>query len=90
MSDKTREVFKDTADVMATLNPFVEPPRMRVSAINRINELIEKAEPKPMRKLEHSDDTSTPLCPRCESVLVPLSEYCPNCGQHIDTTNYEL
>lgn len=92
MSDKTREVYKDTAEVMATLNPFVEPPRMRVSTINRINELIEKSIPKPMKKHESDADYSIDLCPVCEAVLGSSEEeiYCSKCGQRVDRTIYEL
>lgn len=90
MSDKTREVYKDTAEVMPMLNPFVEPPRMRVSAVNRINELIEKSYPKPMKKLEYRDGTCADLCPNCERVIFADYEYCPKCGQRVDRTIYEL
>lgn len=90
MSDKTREVYKDTAEVMATLNPFVEPPRMRVSTINRINELIDKAYPKPMKKLEYRDGKYADLCPSCDRTLLEKWNYCPRCGQRVDRTNYEL
>lgn len=92
MSDKTREVYKDTADVMATLNPFVEFPKMRVSTLNRLNELIEKSMPLPMKKHESDADYSIDLCQRCEAVLGSSEEeiYCSKCGQRIDRTIYEL
>ena len=90
MSDKTREVYQDKAEVLPKLNPFVEPPKMRVSTINRINELIDKAEPKPTKKFEYRDGSCADLCPRCDKTMVNGWEYCPRCGQHLDTENYEL
>ena len=92
MNDKTREVYKDKAEIIPKLDPFVEFPKMRVSAINRINELIEKSQPKAMKKHESDADYSIDLCPRCEAVLGSSEEeiYCPRCGQRVDRTIYEL
>ena len=91
MSDMTREVYKDEMGIMPELNPFVEMPRMRASTLNRINDLIRKAEPKPMKKYEFSDGTFNSKCPICNELILPKKHnYCPKCGQRIDTENYEL
>lgn len=55
MSDMTREVYKDKADVMVTLNPFVEMPRMRVDTLNRLNELIKRDQALPIVKDGYDD-----------------------------------
>lgn len=88
---KEREVYAERAEVVPTLNPFVEMPRMRVSAVNRLNELIEKNTPKPMVKHKYFDGTIGSKCPRCNGIILPNEfSYCPYCGQRIDTENYEL
>lgn len=95
MSDKTREVYRDGADVMPLLDPFVEPPRMRVSAINRLNELIERNKPKAVRKYEYETSGIEPsyLCPNCgEPILADVHsyEFCHHCGQRVDKDNIAL
>lgn len=87
---KAREVYKEDYEIIPKLDPFVEFPRMRVSAVNRINELIEKAMPKPMKKLEYRDGKHADLCPSCDGTLLEKWNYCPRCGQRVDRTNYEL
>lgn len=90
--DKAREIFKEDYKVIPKLDPFVEFPRMRVSEINRINELIEKSQPLPMKKFEGIADHTIDACPRCESSLSAYNkhEYCSKCGQRVDRTTYEL
>ena len=92
MTDKTREVYKETADTMPTLNPFVDMPRMRVSAVNALNEIIERATMKPMVKYTYEDGSEKGCCPNCDKVLLEGDDvhYCPFCGQCYDSKNYGL
>lgn len=92
MTDKTREVYKDKANDMPIMNPFVEMPKMRVDAFNRVNELIKKSHSMPVRKYEYSTEGIEPsyLCPRCgDIVLAEVGDYnfCHHCGQRVDVTN---
>lgn len=93
MTDKTREVYKDTNNPIPTLNPFVDMPRMRVDAINRLNELIKRNEARPMiaRFIKELNKTKY-YCPVCEAYIVDAENYkfCPKCGQRLDTDNIEL
>lgn len=93
MSDKTREVYKDKADVMVTLNPFVEMPRMRVETLNRLNELIKRDQALPIVKDGRDEwDRSEKkyACPSCESRVYKDYNFCPYCSQRLDTENYAL
>lgn len=93
MNDMTREVYKDKANEMPKLNPFVELPRMRVDALNRLNELIERNTPKPLVKAGNDEWDRTEqkyTCLSCESRVYEDYNFCPYCGQRLDTEKYAL
>lgn len=95
MSDMTREVYKDKADVMVTLNPFVEMPRMRVDTLNRLNELIKRDQALPIVKdgydeWDGHEKHKKFACPSCECRTYEDYNFCPYCGQRLDTENYAL
>lgn len=92
MSDKTREVYKDGADVIPELNPFVDMPRMRVSAVNRLNELIKRDNAMPLKQSGEllSNGGTYYLCPRCDYPFWTISRnkhFCEQCGQKLDVNN---
>lgn len=91
MSDKTREIYKDGASVIPELNPFVDMPRMRVSAVNRLNDLIKRDAAMPIKKSDYSTTVNGEeryyyLCPRCNKAFWTLTgrQFCDNCGQRVD------
>lgn len=58
---------------------------------NYINELIERDEAKPMREYKFLDsERTTPICPKCETILGKADKFCSCCGQRIDNQNYEF
>lgn len=64
---------------------------IRVSTYNLIVGLLDKAQPKPMKKYEFEDGSFNSKCPICDERILPkVYNYCPKCGQKIDTANYEL
>lgn len=87
MADKTREVYKDKADIIPELNPFVEMPRMRVDAINRLNEIIRRDRAMPIVQINRATYKywKCPVCGEVYSVLP--SNFCRECGQRLDTDN---
>lgn len=94
MSDKTREVYKDKGNEVPMLNPFVDMPRMRVSAVNRLNEIIQRDNAMPIRRVEYSKpmlgDKYFYVCSKCDKPLGALTDnthFCKNCGQRIDKSN---
>ena len=94
MSDKTREVYKDGADVIPELNPFVDMPRMRVSAVNRLNDLIKRDNAMPIkRKSDYSvneEERFYYLCPNCDKAFWTIEgrQFCDACGQRLDVNNF--
>lgn len=93
--DKTREVYKDisTMETIPKLNPFVELPRMRVNAINRLNELIERDTPKPLVADGYDifDETERKYaCPTCGGRVHDDEMFCKHCGQRLDLCNVAL
>lgn len=89
--DKTREVYKEVADTMPTLNPFVDMPRMRVSAVNRINKLIDRDEPKLLKPLEHADGYECPNCGAGFGEFAPrVYKFCYECGQRFSATEIDF
>lgn len=58
-----------------------------------INDLLEKDIPKPLVEHEFKDGTTSTRCPRCGRFISQIGtewNYCPDCGQHIDTENIAL
>lgn len=95
MTDKTREVYKESGHRLTELNPFVEMPRMRIDAVNRLNELIKRDNAiAPIRK-EYEIDGETKYsyeCPICKMTVgySVVHNFCYDCGQRIDTENFQL
>lgn len=55
-----------------------------------INELIQRDKPKPLVEHEFNDGTTSTKCPCCGRFISTVGgdwNYCPDCGQHIDTEN---
>lgn len=92
MSDKTREVYKETREAIPDLNPFVEMPRMRVSAVNRLNELIKRDRAMAIVKVDNITDYTYYKCPVCGMTFSEQSTYhfCPKCGQRMDMDTIAL
>ena len=90
MTDKTREVYKETPyKELPALNPFVDMPRMRVDAVNRINELIERNNKMAIVQADISGYLAYE-CPRCKKILPKFSgsldyNFCHHCGQRLMT-----
>ena len=58
-----------------------------------INDLLEKDMPKPLVEHEFKDGTTGTKCPRCGRFICAVGgawNYCPDCGQRIDTENIAL
>lgn len=94
MSNELREIYKDKANGVPILNPFVEMPRMRVNAVNRLNEIIQRDNAMPIKQREYSKpllgEKYYYLCSNCDKPLGAITEnthFCKNCGQRIDKTN---
>lgn len=69
------------------INPWVEF-KLRLSAVNKINKLIDRAEPKAMVEQKSYDGTKTYYkCAVCGSVVLNESKFCHICGQAIDNGN---
>ena len=88
MSDKTREVYAEKVNT-AWINPFVEF-KLRLSEVNRINKLIDRAEPKPIERdgLDAwASDEKKYCCPTCKNRVWLDDNFCKACGQALDTQN---
>ena len=79
MTDKTREVYKESGHRLTELNPFVEMPRMRIDAVNRLNELIKRDIALPV--LESDGDIIR--CGAC-GLWTSKRAFCSHCGQRQD------
>lgn len=58
-----------------------------------INNLLEKDMPKPLIEHEFNDGKKGTRCPACGRFIhneYDTWNYCPECGQHIDTENIAL
>ena len=87
MNDNTtKEVFRKD---IPKLNPFVETPRMRVDAINYLNELIDRDKEMAIgEKKNEGTDHSWYECPVCEALIADkTTNFCRRCGQRLDITN---
>lgn len=88
MTDKTsvtsinREAYKESGHRLEKLNPFVDMPRIRVDALNRINELIERDTE--MAVKEVSGDIV--LCGAC-GLWTSKRAFCSHCGQRQNTND---
>lgn len=85
MTDKTREVYKETPQSLTELNPFVEMPRMRIDAVNRLNELIKRDNE--MAVKEVSGDIVR--CGAC-GLWTSKKSFCSHCGQRLNTQDIAL
>lgn len=85
---------------MSKAEAYINPRatfELRVSEINRLNELIERDEPKPIVKedKEYQGTTWTKyLCPVCGQDIgeygAKNNDFCYKCGQRFDKDNYGL
>ena len=87
---KEREVYAEKAKDIDILNPFVDMPRMRMDAVIRINELIERNNEMAIVQADISGYLAYE-CPKCKKILPKFSDnldynFCHNCGQRIDTS----
>lgn len=57
----------------------------KYSAINTLQELVDKETPKkPIKKNISNDDEDYDYCPCCEEVSGSYQKYCDKCGQKLD------
>lgn len=92
MAEK-RKVFKDmTYKNLDKLNPFTEMPRMRLSEVNAINDLIDRNMAKAVvrEENEYQEKGYTDKCPVCGEVLIDRQVFCDLCGQRLDRENVEF
>ena len=93
MTDKTREVYAEKVEPIPELNPFVDMPRMRVDAVNRLNELIQRDNAMAIVKKSHDVMGHTWYeCPVCGKTIYNTEgdNFCRICGQRLDTENIAL
>ena len=68
--------------------------RMTLEEANKINELIKRDKPMPLKsKIYGNDDKAHYYCPSCDHFVGigdNVSNFCDECGQHLDTQNTEL
>lgn len=89
MAEK-RKVFKDmTYKHLEKLNPFAEMPRMRLSEVNAINDLIERNNAIAVVRVENKYHQRGYIdhCPVCNQVLLEEQTFCTDCGQRLDREN---
>lgn len=92
MAEK-RKVFKDmTYKHLDKLNPFAEMPKMRLSEVNAINDLIDRNTAKAVVREENEYQASgyTDKCPVCGELLIERQVFCDLCGQRLDRDNVEF
>ena len=81
--------------------PYINPKatiEMRVSEINRLNELVERDEAMAIvaKEWEYEGEKRTSYyCPSCTNFLfgensTSAYEFCPFCGQRLDVTNIQF
>lgn len=62
---------------------------LTIDDVNYINTLLERDNPKAMRKYETSEGTHIlDMCSVCGAVLGKTDNYCNKCGQRVDHENY--
>ena len=89
MSKELREVFAEKGKDIPALNPFVEMPRMRVDAVNYLNELLERDKAMAIVKVHYDiTDHDSYRCPLCNGIVdEDRDNFCRTCGQRIDREN---
>lgn len=87
-----RAIYAEKVETITRFNPFVDMPRMRMSAVSRLNELIARDEAMPIAEqyYEITDHTSY-ICPVCKGYVdTDRDNFCRICGQRLDRENIAL
>lgn len=75
------------------LDPYIEAPKMKVSEVNRLNELIKRDRSLPIVKDGYDEwgrNEEKYACPTCGCRVYEDYDFCPYCGQRLDTYNFAL
>lgn len=68
--------------------------RLTLEEINLLNDLIQRSNARPVK--HHEGETSNGekynynTCPACDATVLVDDKFCRECGQAIDTENYEI
>lgn len=64
--------------------------KMTLEEANEYNELVKRNTAKAVKKYVFDSGYTDFICPVCERITINDYEFCPRCGQRLDTSNIAL